>query len=128
MTSYKLVIIGIGSNIEAETNIPSAIVELQNLGELQKESEVLITKPIGISEQNDFSNAAVLMKVNHSLSDLTKELKLIEDKLGRDRSRPKFGPREIDLDVLMFDGEIVDEDYYTRDFLQILVDQVKKKK
>jgi 2-amino-4-hydroxy-6-hydroxymethyldihydropteridine diphosphokinase len=71
MTSYKLVIIGIGSNIEAETNIPSAIVELQNLGELQKESEVLITKPIGISEQNDFSNAAVLMKVNHSLSDLT---------------------------------------------------------
>jgi 2-amino-4-hydroxy-6-hydroxymethyldihydropteridine diphosphokinase len=53
---------------------------------------------------------------------------LIEDKLGRDRSRPKFGPREIDLDVLMFDGEIVDEDYYTRDFLQILVDQVKKKK
>ncbi|MCT4643787.1 MAG: 2-amino-4-hydroxy-6-hydroxymethyldihydropteridine diphosphokinase [Carboxylicivirga sp.] len=128
MTSYKVVIIGIGSNIEAEANIPSAIVELQNLGELQKESEVLITKPIGISEQNDFSNAAVLMKVNHSLTDLTKELKSIEDKLGRDRSRPKFGPREIDLDVLMFDGEIVDEDYYTRDFLQILVDQVKQKK
>jgi 2-amino-4-hydroxy-6-hydroxymethyldihydropteridine diphosphokinase len=38
--------------------------------------------------------------------------------MGRDRTIPKFGPRNIDLDIVVWNGTIVDEDYYTRDFLQ----------
>jgi 2-amino-4-hydroxy-6-hydroxymethyldihydropteridine diphosphokinase len=48
----------------------------------------------------------------------------MEDILGRNRSRPKFGPREIDLDILVWNDEIVDEDYYHRDFLQQLVSEI----
>jgi 7,8-dihydro-6-hydroxymethylpterin-pyrophosphokinase len=39
--------------------------------------------------------------------------------MGRDRSQKKFGPRNIDLDVLTWNGEIVDPDYYTREYLRI---------
>ncbi|WP_430815697.1 2-amino-4-hydroxy-6-hydroxymethyldihydropteridine diphosphokinase [Carboxylicivirga sp. RSCT41] len=124
----KQVVIGLGSNINAGVNIPRALNELNVLGNVLKESEVLVTKPIGIKEQNDFSNSVVLMKVPLSESDLTIRLKQIEDKLGRDRSRPKFGPREIDLDIIVYDDVIVDDDYHSRDFLQKLVAQVWEKK
>ncbi|MCU4157801.1 2-amino-4-hydroxy-6-hydroxymethyldihydropteridine diphosphokinase [Carboxylicivirga sp. A043] len=122
------VVIGLGSNIKADVNIPKAISELKALGEVLKESEVLETKPIGITNQNDFSNSVVLMQVELLESNLKQALKRIEDKLGRDRSRPKFGPREIDLDIIVYDGVIVDDDYYSRDFLQKLVAQVWAKK
>ena len=128
MNSIEQAIIGIGSNIEAEKYIPAAVRELKMIGELVKMSEILVTKPIGITDQKDFSNATVLLSVSLSLQDLTFKLKAIEDKLGRDRSRPKFGPREIDLDVVVYNGEIVDDDYYSRDFLQELVDQLQTKK
>jgi 2-amino-4-hydroxy-6-hydroxymethyldihydropteridine diphosphokinase len=38
--------------------------------------------------------------------------------MGRDRSLPKSGPRVIDLDILIWNREVVDEDYYERDFLR----------
>jgi len=38
--------------------------------------------------------------------------------MGRDRSQEKFGPRNIDLDILIWNNAIVDPDYYTRDFLR----------
>jgi 7,8-dihydro-6-hydroxymethylpterin-pyrophosphokinase len=44
--------------------------------------------------------------------------------MGRDRTAPKFGPRNIDLDIVVWNGEIVDNDYYTRDFLQKSVDEI----
>ncbi|MCG8580054.1 MAG: 2-amino-4-hydroxy-6-hydroxymethyldihydropteridine diphosphokinase [Bacteroidales bacterium] len=123
-----LVVIGLGSNIEAKVNIPKAVYELKGIGVVLKESKILVTKPIGITDQDDFSNSVILMKVPFSEPQLKTKLKEIEDKLGRDRSRPKFGPREIDLDIIVYDDEIVDDDYYTRDFLQILVAQVWTKK
>ncbi|TRX71121.1 2-amino-4-hydroxy-6-hydroxymethyldihydropteridine diphosphokinase [Carboxylicivirga sp. M1479] len=121
-------IIGLGSNIDSERYIPLALTELATLGTVLKVSEVLTTKPIGISDQNDFANAVVLLSVDSTYENLNEQLKLIEDKLGRDRSRPKFGPREIDLDIVMYNNKITDDDYYTRDFLQELVAQVWAKK
>ncbi|HKI88902.1 MAG TPA: 2-amino-4-hydroxy-6-hydroxymethyldihydropteridine diphosphokinase, partial [Draconibacterium sp.] len=56
---------------------------------------------------------------------LTRELKKIEDELGRDRTVPKFGPRTIDLDIVVWNGKIVDKDYYTRDFLQKNVQEIR---
>jgi 7,8-dihydro-6-hydroxymethylpterin-pyrophosphokinase len=48
--------------------------------------------------------------------------------MGRDRTGPKFGPRCIDLDIVVWNGEIVDEDYYTRDFLQKSVAELVQSK
>ncbi len=118
------VIIGIGSNIDAECNIRKMLDILKTNVEVVKVSAMMKTKPIGIEDQPDFMNGAVKIKTNLELDELTKLLKSIEDKMGRDRTSPKFGPRNIDLDIATWNGEIVDKDYYTRDFLQKSVDEL----
>ena len=117
-------ILGIGSNINPNENIHQAIILLSEVGHVNKLSEIKITKPIGITDQPYFSNGAVLITTELDKSELRKHLKLIEDKLGRDRSRPKFGPREIDLDIVIFDDVVVDDDYHSRDFLKELVNSL----
>ncbi len=112
------VIIGIGSNLDADSNIPKMLDILKDQVEVLKLSEMLITKPIGLVDQPDFTNGAVKITTDLNVEELTKLLKSIEDQMGRNRSMPKFGPRNIDLDIVVWNGEIVDEDYYTRDFLQ----------
>ena len=111
-------IIGIGSNLEAETNIPKMLEILKTHVEIVKVSSMLKTKPIGITDQPDFTNGAVKITTDLNQSNLTVVLKNIEDEMGRDRTVAKFGPRCIDLDIIVWNGEIVDDDYYTRDFLQ----------
>ena len=112
------VIIGIGSNLDAEVSIPKMLDILITHVEIVKVSTLVITKPIGILDQPDFTNGAVKIATELDIVELTKLLKSIEDQMGRDRTAPKYGPRNIDLDIVVWNGEIVDEDYYTRDFLQ----------
>lgn len=111
-------IVGIGSNIDADSNISKMLVILQNHVRIVKVSSMLRTKPIGIKNQPDYTNGAVKIESELNQEDLVALLKSIEDKMGRDRSVPKFGPRNIDLDIVVWNGEIVDPDYYTRDFLK----------
>lgn len=111
-------IIGIGSNIEADKNIPEMLRLLAEKVEIIQVSELLQTKPIGITGQADFTNGAVLIRTEMNLETLDLYLKKLEDRMGRDRSQKKFGPRNIDLDILIWNNEVVDEDYYTRDFLR----------
>jgi 2-amino-4-hydroxy-6-hydroxymethyldihydropteridine diphosphokinase len=117
-------IIGIGSNLDAENNIRRVLEILADKFELVKVSEFLKTKPIGIKEQPDFTNGAAKIRTNLNRNNLENILKQIEDQMGRDRSVPKFGPRCIDLDIVIWNGEIVDDDYYTRDFLQKSVQEI----
>lgn len=112
------VIIGIGSNIDAEKNIDEMLQILKEKVEIVKVSSMIKARPIGIENQPDYTNGAVKIMTNLNSDDLTVLLKAIEDQMGRDRSAPKFGPRNIDLDIVVWNGEIVDDDYYTRDFLQ----------
>ncbi|MCY1721740.1 2-amino-4-hydroxy-6-hydroxymethyldihydropteridine diphosphokinase [Prolixibacteraceae bacterium Z1-6] len=111
-------IIGIGSNIEAEKNIEIMLAILKSKVDVIKVSSLVKTKPIGIKDQSDFTNGAVKVQTGLRKQDLKQILKIIEDQMGRDRSVPKFGPRCIDLDIVVWNDEIVDEDYYSRDFLQ----------
>jgi 2-amino-4-hydroxy-6-hydroxymethyldihydropteridine diphosphokinase len=122
------VIIGIGSNINAEKNISRMLKVLGEKVKILKVSSLLKTKPIGIENQPDFTNGAVKIQTGLSREELNRHLKKMEDQLGRDRSSPKFGPRTIDLDIVVWNGEIVDEDYYTRDFLQKSVQEISNAK
>lgn len=97
---------------------------LENEVEILKVSTMLKTKPIGIENQPEFTNGAVKIETGLGREELNRLLKNIEDQLGRDRSTPKFGPRTIDLDIVVWNGEIVDEDYYTRDFLRKSVQEI----
>ena len=122
----NVVIIGIGSNIEAEYNIPKMLDILKTKVDVLNVSSMLKTKPIGILDQADYTNGAVRIKTSLNQNDLNGLLKGIEDNMGRDRSNPKFGPRCIDLDIAVWNGEIVDKDYYTRDFLRVSVDELNQ--
>lgn len=111
-------IIGIGSNINAEENIARMLELLRSEVDVIKVSPMISTKPIGIEDQPDYTNGAVKIETQLNRDKLNLLLKSIEDKMGRDRSGPKFGPRCIDLDIVIWDGKIVDKDYYTRDFIR----------
>ncbi|MFW5756808.1 MAG: 2-amino-4-hydroxy-6-hydroxymethyldihydropteridine diphosphokinase [Tangfeifania sp.] len=118
------VIISIGSNIDAEKNIARMLKILGNEVEIQKVSALVKTKPIGIENQPDFTNGALKAQTNMEREALNRLLKAVEDQLDRDRSAPKFGPRTMDLDIVVWNGRIVDEGYYEREFLQKSVDEV----
>ncbi len=118
-------IIGIGSNIEAEKNITKMLVLLKNQVEVLKISSMIKTKPIGIINQADYTNGAVKINTELDQKQLNSILKKIEDVMGRDRTAPKFGPRCIDLDIVVWNDKIIDDDYYTRDFLRKSVEELR---
>lgn len=111
-------IIGIGSNIDSEINIPEMLEFLAADLEIVQVSQMVQTKPIGIAEQADYTNGAVRIWTEMSLDALSSYLKHLEDQMGRDSNLEKFGPRNIDLDILIWNNTVVDPDYYTRDFLR----------
>jgi len=119
------VVISIGSNINAEENISNMLEILKAKVEILQVSEMVKTKPIGIENQADFTNGAVKIRTELNQSELDNLLKQIEDQMGRDRSAPRFGPRCIDLDIVVWNGEIDDDDYYTRDFLRKSIEELQ---
>ena len=120
----NICIIGIGSNINPENNISQVIETLGKDTELIKVSTFIKTTPIGIKDQPEFLNGAVKIKTSQKIHAFRNYLKNLEDKMGRDRSQPKNGPRCIDLDIVVWNGKIADEDYYTRDFLRNAVQEL----
>jgi len=117
-------IIGIGSNINPEPNIAAALYFLRQEQEFVTISSLIKTSPIGIPDQPDFLNGAAKILTTMEIADFKSYLKDVEDRLKRDRTTPKFGPRTIDLDIVIWDGEIIDPDYYSRDFLKTAVDEI----
>ena len=122
----NVAILGIGSNIDADKNISRMLEILGTKVEILKISKLIQTKPIGITTQPDFTNGAVKIRTTLNRENLNALLKGIEDDMGRDRTEQKFGPRCIDLDIVVWNGKIVDEDYYTRDFLKASVEEVQQ--
>jgi 2-amino-4-hydroxy-6-hydroxymethyldihydropteridine diphosphokinase len=117
-------IIGIGSNIDPKNNIQKSLAFLEQNVEIIAISSWVKTAPIGIINQNDFINGAVRIRTAFSQDNLINYLKKLENELGRDRSLPKFGPRTIDLDIVVWNNIIIDKDYYTRDFIKNAVDEL----
>lgn len=117
-------VIGLGSNINASVNMERAVELLKELFDVVKVSQWMQTQPIGIKQQPDFLNGALLLNTSLELQAIKDELKKLEDRMGRDRTRPKYGPREIDMDVIIWNNQVVDDDYYSREFLQLLIKEV----
>ncbi len=118
-------ILSIGSNIDAERNISKMLDILDDELEIIKVSSLIKTKPIGIENQEEFTNGAVKVRTPLGKDQLNRLLKNIEDQLGRDRTAHRFGPRTMDLDIVVWNGEIIDKDYYLRDFLRRSVEEIE---
>jgi len=111
-------IIGLGSNINPAENIIKARKILAEQFIILSESDFVQTKPVGYQEQSDFINGAVLIETNMTLTPLKDSLKKLENFLGREKSDIPSGPRTIDLDIVVFNDDVVDNDFYEREFLK----------
>ena len=110
--------ISVGSNIDPDENIPKAKALLEADHVVLAESAFVTTSPIGFLEQADFINGAWLIETELVCEDLQAALKMIENQCGRKITANKFGPRTIDLDVVVWNDQILDDDVYERDFLK----------
>ncbi len=120
-------VVALGSNIDSDNNFSRALEKLQKLGHVVKRTEFIITKPLKYEDQDDFLNGAVLLISSLGLHQLKMELKQIESTLGRVRTDNKNAPRVIDLDVITFNGRVIDEDIEELPFLIDFVNNLEPK-
>ncbi|OLC53678.1 MAG: 2-amino-4-hydroxy-6-hydroxymethyldihydropteridine diphosphokinase [Chloroflexi bacterium 13_1_40CM_4_68_4] len=104
--------IGLGSNIgDREAMLRAAITRIGALGRIEAASSLYETAPWGETDQPAFLNAAVLIDTDLSPRQLLDALLAIELALGRDRSvGRRWGPRAIDLDLLLYEDRVEDGD------------------
>lgn len=121
-------IIGLGSNIRPQEHIALARTLLAKEFKVIAESEFRTTKPVGDIPQADFINGGVRIETDLDRTALTSRLKTMEETLGRKKGVAKFGPRTIDLDVITFNGTVVDPDYSDRDYLRRIVAELQPQK
>ena len=103
------VYLSLGSNIEPEFHLPQAVAELKQFGQIKAVSSVWQSSAIGTSGQPDFLNAALLLETSLSAMELRqKAIAQIENSLGRVRTEDKNAPRTIDIDIVLFNHDILD--------------------
>jgi 2-amino-4-hydroxy-6-hydroxymethyldihydropteridine diphosphokinase len=101
--------LSLGSNLgERRANLQRALRELAALGEVVAVSPRYDTEPVELAEQSRFLNCAVALRTSLSPRQLVDGLLAIERSMGRQRSVPK-GPRNIDLDIILFADLVVSE-------------------
>ena len=106
------VYVGLGANLgNREATIRQALVLL---GERPGVDILLVstlreTEPVGFLDQPPFLNGAAMIETSLDPESLLAELLAVELELGRDRRGPRNGPRTIDLDLLVYGEQVVDQ-------------------
>ncbi len=105
------VVIALGSNIEKERNLPRAIELLREMCEMTAVSPIYATEPVGLLNQPNFWNAAVLIQTELTASQIKQQIiGTIETKLKRVRQADKNAPRTIDADIVLFNDAVFEYD------------------
>ena len=109
--------IGLGGNVgDAEATLRSALEWLDALPgtRLRTTSRMYCTAPVGGIEQADFVNAVAQLETRLPADELLHSLFVIERAHGRDRARERrWGPRTLDLDLLLYGEDTIDVDGLT---------------
>lgn len=111
----ETVYLGIGSNIEPRLNhCRVAIAHIMGNPDIKVlgRSTVYETDPFGIKDQPKFLNAAICVETRLSPQDLLEYLLKLENQMGRVRD-DRWGPRIIDLDILFYGEQIIDDEGLT---------------
>ncbi|MGE5352234.1 MAG: 2-amino-4-hydroxy-6-hydroxymethyldihydropteridine diphosphokinase [Acidobacteriota bacterium] len=87
---------------------------------VEKVSSVYETEPYGLKEQNPFLNAVIQISSERSLMDLHPWIKSLEKEIGRIEG-PKWGPREIDIDLLFYNDTIFSSERLTVPHKEVLL-------
>jgi 2-amino-4-hydroxy-6-hydroxymethyldihydropteridine diphosphokinase len=114
----------LGSNIRPEYNLPLAVAHLRQELTILRVSSVWESVPVGGNGPN-FLNAAILAVSNRQALLLKSRVLLpLEARLGRVRSADKNSPRPIDLDIILFDDQLLDETLWEQAYRAVPVSEV----
>ena len=105
--------IGLGSNLaDPVKQVKSAIRALHTLekSKLTKVSSLYKSLPMGPTEQPDYINAVVCLETLLEPLQLLDALQAIESVQGRQRNTERWGPRTLDLDILLYGEKIISSD------------------
>ncbi|MDP8253996.1 MAG: 2-amino-4-hydroxy-6-hydroxymethyldihydropteridine diphosphokinase [Candidatus Kaelpia aquatica] len=103
--------ISLGSNLgDRKKILELSLAKLKDLFELKAVSSLFESEPWGYKEQSYFLNAVVEIEVVASPYELLELLKNIEIDFGRKGDGVRWGPRTLDLDILLYDSDIIDEE------------------
>lgn len=117
-------VVSVGSNIDPQRNVRRTRDILAAEIDLWGESALIWTAPVGFQDQPDFLNGAYLITTPLDRAAFKEYLCGVEDRLGRVRGPIKSGPRTIDLDIIIWDGEVVHDDYFSREYVSVPVDEL----
>ena len=128
--------LALGSNLgDRDAYLAAARDALSKAGvALVRESRVAETDPVGITNQPRFKNQVLEVETTLAPRQLLERVKRIEHELGR-QARERWGPREIDIDILRYDNRSVDEpglhiphpELQNRPFLLELIGELEKR-
>ena len=119
MSEFHLAYLSLGSNIEPEVNLPKAVQLLAKLGEILEISSVWESEPVGGLGGN-YLNACLSYKTMQTREALKATIiHPIETRLGRKRSDDKYAPRTIDIDIILFDNEVIGDHWFAQAFVVI---------
>lgn len=107
--------IALGSNMgDREKNLKEALKYIAELPETKiiKSSAIYETEPVGEPKQRPFYNAVVKMETSLDPERLLQKLQEVEKAFGRVHKQ-KWGPRTLDLDILLYDQQIIATDKLT---------------
>jgi 2-amino-4-hydroxy-6-hydroxymethyldihydropteridine diphosphokinase len=104
------IFVGLGSNLgDRKRNLCEAVERLREIGAVRL-STPRDTDPVGVADQPNFLNAVAELSSELPARELLDRLLEIERELGRDRGKEeRWGPRTIDLDLLLYGDEVIDE-------------------
>ena len=103
--------LGFGTNLgDRKKNLDRAIISLDSRPDLTilRTSGIYETEPWGMTDQPNFLNMVAEIATSISLDELLERVKKLEQDMGREDG-PRFGPRLIDVDILMLEDQVVNQ-------------------
>tara|TARA_B100001173_G_scaffold58225_1_gene48749 strand:+ start:53 stop:526 length:474 start_codon:yes stop_codon:yes gene_type:complete len=113
MNNLSSIYLSLGSNIgNRENNLKLALKELSEILRIKKISSIYETEPLLYQKQDNFLNIVVEVSYFDEAESLLKNIKAIEKKMGREATL-RFGPRIIDIDIIFFNGQEINDESLT---------------
>jgi len=101
------VVIALGSNIDKERNLPAALTLFHALCEVTAVAPIYETMPVGLLDQPNFWNTAVLIETDLSPEAIKRDIiGKVERELKRVRQEDPNAPRTIDADIILYNDDV----------------------
>ena len=108
----KKAYLGLGSNLGNRSELLEVAMLMisESAGKIVASSPVYESEPVGFEGGSDFLNMVVCIETNLKPSGLLGRILMIESRLGRVRCETRYSSRTIDIDILLYDNEIIDDE------------------